>query len=628
MLASIAVIVAALYLAKGVLVPITLAVFVSFLLSPACDWLERHWLGRVPAVVVTALVGFTFLGGATWMAVAQVSDLAPRMPEYETNLKAKLESANAHFSATLGRVTRTAQGMGDSLSPVELTQAPQGTKEWPYSVRIVSSPASPLQVFGSMFGTVLQVLGSVGVVITLVVFFLIRRDDLRDRFILLVGHGQVSLTTQVLEDAGTRVSRYLAASLLVNAIFGTAVGVGLYLIGLPNPILWGILATALRFIPYLGPWLAAAMPIGLSMAISGNWLAPGLTIGLFVALEIITNNVLEPWLYGRKTGVSPVAVLLAAVFWTWLWGLAGLLLATPLTVCLLVVGKHVPQLSFLNTLLGDKPVFEPAKRVYQRLVAGDDQEAAELLEEHFGHAPLVEVYDTVLMPALASAATHRRQGEIEETRYKFILQSLKSMIQERGERGPESQEDRGNEATQETVPDSSMADREYLPGIRVLCLPAHGEGDALAATMLAQIMDVRGCLVETVPAAAAGTVAARELVDHVELRKADVICISAAPPAAVAHARRLRTCLRRRFPELNLVVGLWNMPGDLTEAKERIGTDARTHIVATLAGAREQIESLRSRSPDATPSLAARHPRDITSPRAAGNRPGGADPVI
>ena len=597
MLASIAVIVAALYVAKGVLVPITLAVLLSFLLSPVCDWLERHWLGRVPAVMVTALVGFTVFGGATWMAVVQVSDLAPRMPEYETNLKAKLQSANTYVSATLGRVTRTAQGMSENLSPVELAQAPQGTKEWPYAVRIISSPASPLQVFGSVFGTVLQVLGSVGVVIILVVFFLVRRDDLRDRFILLVGQGQVSLTTQMLEDAGTRVSRYLAAAFLVNAIFGTAVGVGLYLIGVPNPALWGILATILRFIPYLGPWLAAAMPIGLSMAISGDWMAPGLTIGLFVVLELVTNNVLEPWLYGKNTGVSAVAVLLAAVFWTWLWGVVGLLLATPLTVCLLVVGKHVPQLSFLNTLLGDKPVFEPTKRVYQRLLAGDDEEAAELLDKYFEHAPLVEVYDTVLIPALVSAETHWRRGEIEVTRHTFILQTLKSMIQERGERKQEPQQTAGNEDVEDAETGSDIADRAALPGVCVLCVPAHGEADELAAMMLAQIVDIRGCVVETVPTAAMG--AASELVEYVGQRKADVVCISAVPPAAVAHARRLRMRLRRRFPELNLVVGLWNSPGDLNEAKERIGSDLKTQIVATLSDAQAQIRRFVANGSDA-----------------------------
>ena len=587
MLASIAVIVAALYLAKGVMVPITLAVLLSFLLSPVCDWLERHWLGRVPAVMVTAFVGFTLFGGATWMAVVQVSDLAPRMPEYETNLKVKLQSANAYVGATLGRVTKSAQGMSENLSPVELAQAPQGTKEWPYAVRIISSPASPLQVFGSVFGTLLQVLGSVGVVMILVVFFLVRRDDLRDRFILLVGQGDVSLTTQVLEDAGTRVSRYLAAAFLINAIYGTAVGVGLYLIGVPNPILWGILATTLRFIPYLGPWLAAAMPIGLSMAISGDWMAPGLTIGLFVVLELITNNVLEPWLYGKNTGVSAVAVLLAAVFWTWLWGVVGLLLATPLTVCLLVVGKHVPQLSFLNTLLGDKPVFEPTKRVYQRLLAGDDEEATELLDKYFEHTPLVEIYDTVLIPALGAAETHWRRGEIEQTRHTFILQTLKSMIQERGERKLEPQQQAGNEDMVDAQAGSGISDRSAVPGVCVLCLPAHGEADELAAMMLAQIVDIRGCVVETVPAAAMG--AASELVEYVGQRKADVVCISAVPPAAVAHARRLRMRLRRRFPELNLVVGLWNSPGDLSEAKERIGSDLKTQIVATLAEAQAQI---------------------------------------
>jgi predicted PurR-regulated permease PerM len=391
MLASVAVVVAALYLAKGVLAPMALAVLLSFLLSPVCDWLERFRLGRIPAVLLTVIVGFTVLGAATWTAVVQVTDLAPKLPEYESNLKAKLHSANARVSAALSKATSTAQGMSENLPQIGPAQAPQGTAEWPYSVRVVSSPVSPLQVFGGMFGTVLEVLGSTGMVFILVVFFLVRRDDLRDRFIRLVGKGDVTVTTQMLEDAGTRVSHYLATEFLINALFGAAVGVGLYLIGVPNAILWGILATTLRFIPYIGPWIAAAMPIGLSMAISGDWVAPGLTLGLFVVLELISNNVLEPWLYGRNTGVSTVAVLLAAVFWTWLWGVVGLLLATPLTVCLLVIGKHVPQLAFLDTLLDDQPVFEPKKRIYQRLLAGDQEEATELLDELLEHTPLVEV---------------------------------------------------------------------------------------------------------------------------------------------------------------------------------------------------------------------------------------------
>ena len=248
----------------------------------------------------------------------------------------------------------------------------------------------------------LRGLGSAGIVIILVVFFLVRREDLRDRFIRLVGKGEVTVTTNMLEDAANRVSRFLSMLFLVNLTFGIAVGSGLYLIGVPNAILWGIVATTFRFVPYIGAWIAAAAPICLAMAISTGWLAPLLTFGLFLVLELFCGNFLEPWLYGKGTGVSAVAVLVAAVFWTWLWGIVGLLLATPLTVCLLVIGKHVPQLSFLDILLGNEPVFEPNRRVYQRLLAGDQEEATELIDDAVENKPLVEVYDNLLIPAWLS----------------------------------------------------------------------------------------------------------------------------------------------------------------------------------------------------------------------------------
>ena len=485
MLASIAVVVAALYLAKGVLVPLTLAVLLSFMLSPVCDWLERQRLGRIPAVLVTAILAFAALGIVVWIAVVQMTDLAPKMPEYQDNIQAKLHSVNDYVSVALSKVTRTAQNIGQNLPESEQAGNRRGTSEWPYSVRVISSPASPLQVLGGTFGTVLGVLGSTGMVIVLVVFFLVRREDLRDRFIRLIGKGQVNVTTQMLEDAGTRVSRYLSMLLLINATFGLAVGIGLYLIGLPNAVLWGILATTLRFIPYIGPWIAAAMPIGLAMAISTGWVAPLLTIGLFVVLELFSNNVMEPWLYGTRTGVSAVAVLVAAVFWTWLWGVVGLLLATPLTVCLLVIGKHVPQLSFLDILLGNEPVFEPTKRVYQRLVAGDQEEAAELVESYCADRPLVEVYDTMLISALALAETHWHRGELDEARHKFILQSVKEMIEERGER---QQEIEGAQNRKEADGDSSPVIATNPSPRCILCLPARTEADEIAGMMLSQLV--------------------------------------------------------------------------------------------------------------------------------------------
>jgi hypothetical protein len=422
----------------------------------------------------------------------------------------------------------------------------------------------------------------------LVVFFLVRRDDLRDRFIRLVGNGHVTVTTQMLEDAAARVSRYLSMQFLINVSFGAAVAAGLYFIGVPNAILWGMLAATLRFIPYIGPWIAAAMPICLSMAISTSWVAPILTIGLFVVLELFSNNFIEPWLYGKNTGVSAVAVLLAAVFWTWLWGVVGLLLATPLTVCLLVLGKHVPQLSFLDTLLGNEPVFEPKKRVYQRLLAGDQEEATELLEDLLEHRPAVEVYDEVLIPALASAETHWHRGELNEARHNFILQSMKEMIQEQGERQQEIQakeladdartEDRSSNLTAAT--DASMP--------CILCLPARDEADGIAAMMLAQLVGMLRCHVAVI--SVGEPIAA--VIELIEKCKPDVICISATPPAATMHARSVFRRLRGQFPEIPLVVGLWNAQGDLNKANDRIGGGKSIRVVATLADGQQQIRLL------------------------------------
>ena len=432
-------VVAALYLARGVLVPLTLAVLLSFLLSPVCDWLERRRLARVPAVLLTAFLGFALLGIAAWTATVQMTALAPKMPEYQVNLQVKLRAINDYFITALRKATRSTDDFGQNLPEAQQAKAPEGTDDRPYAVRVLSSPLSPLQILGQTFGTLVEILGLVGIVVILVVFFLVRREDLRDRFIWLAGKSQATVTTKMLEDAATRVSRYLAMLFLINAGFGIAVGFGLFLIGVPNAVLWGILAASLRFVPYIGTWIAAAAPIGLSMAISTGWLAPILTLALFVVLELVCGNILEPWLYGKGTGVSGVAVLVAAVFWTWLWGIAGLLLATPLTVCLLVIGKHVPQLSFLHIMLGNEPVFEPKRRVYQRLLAGDQEEASESVDDYLEQRPLVEVYDTLLIPALALAETDWHHGELDEARHKFILQSLKELIHEKDEDRQETQ---------------------------------------------------------------------------------------------------------------------------------------------------------------------------------------------
>jgi predicted PurR-regulated permease PerM len=532
-------------------------------------------MGRIPAVLLTAILGFSLLGIAAWTAVVQMNALAPKMPEYQDNLQTKLHAVNDYFIAELRKVTRSAEGIGENLPQAQQAKAPQGTEELPYSVHVLSDPVSPLQLLGRTFGTLIEVLGLAGIVVILVVFFLVRREDLRDRFIRLAGKSQATVTTQMLEDAATRVSRYLSMLFLINASFGLAIGIGLYLIGVPNAVLWGILTAVLRFVPYIGTWIAAVAPIGLAMAISTGWLAPILTLGLFAALELLCGNVVEPWLYGRGTGVSGVAVLLAAVFWTWLWGIVGLLLATPLTVCLLVIGKHVPQLSFLHILLGNEPVFEPKRRVYQRLLAGDQEEAGELVDDDLENKPLVEVYDTLLIPALALAETDWHRGELDEGRHNFILQSLKEMINEKAEDQPEVPAKEGIEE------DSPL--RPFI-----LCLPARDEADEIAGMMLAQLLATGECLVQSV----AFTAAASAVIDLVARRKPDAVCISATPPAAVMHARHLCKIVRGRFPQVPVVVGLWDAPGDLSKARTRIGGTATTHVVTMLAEAQEQVRRL------------------------------------
>ncbi len=575
MVGAVALAVAGLYLAKGLLVPLTLAVLLSFLLSPVCNWLERCRLPRIPAVLLTATFGFALFGVVAWTAVEQMTSLAPKMPVYQSNLRGKLHSLNDYFIGAMAKWTSSAAKVGENLPHEEKAIPPEGTVERPFSVNVLSSPISPLQVLGQTFGTLVEVLGLASIVVVLVVFFLIRREDLRDRFIRLVGEGHTTMTTQMLEDAATRVSRYLLMLLIINSAFGIAIGIGLFAIGVPNAILWGILATTFRFVPYIGPWIAAAAPICLATVISTGWTPPIFTFGLFVILELFCGNVLEPWLYGKGTGVSAVAVLLSAVFWTWLWGIPGLLLATPLTVCLLVVGKHVPNLAFLDVLLGNQPVFEPKRRVYQRLLSGDQEGADELIESELKRKPLAEAYDSLLVPALALAETEWLSGALDDARHALILQSLKEIIRERTE-------DQDEERSKAGIKESAS------PGPYILCLPARDEADEIAGMMLTQILAMDGGIVQSV----SFETSAADLLVLVVNRKPEVVCISATPPAAVMHARHLCRLVRSQLPKVPIVVGLWDAPGDLSKAIARIGGGEKTHIVATLTEAQAYCRSL------------------------------------
>ncbi len=370
----IALVVVALYWLQAVLIPLALAVLLTFLLSPVVGTLQRRGLGRVPSVFVAVLLSLSILGGIGWTLSRQLVALADELPRYSLNIHHRI--ADLRGASKGGSVEKVQKTVEDVVGEIQKTDTPGVTR--PKPVAVVLEPPSVLAHLPNL----LQALAGAVVVMVLAIFMLLERRELRDRLILLIGYRRMTATTRALDEAGARISRYLLVQSIINGSFGVAVGFGLFLIGVPYAVTWGSLAAALRFIPYLGAFVAMLLPLALSLAVFPGWLQPALVVGLFLVLELITGSVMEPWLYGQSAGVSQVALLIALTFWTWLWGPAGLLMATPLTVCLIVLGKHLPALGFIVVLMGDRPVIEAKARYYQRLLARDQDEAIDIVEAY------------------------------------------------------------------------------------------------------------------------------------------------------------------------------------------------------------------------------------------------------
>jgi predicted PurR-regulated permease PerM/methanogenic corrinoid protein MtbC1 len=459
--------------------------------------------------------------------------------------------------------------------------------------------ANPFKNLYQSFAPLIEPLATAGIVAIFVIFMLLGREDLRDRLIRLIGQGRINLTTQAMDEAATRVSRYLIAQCIVNGTYGLAVGLGLWLIGMfvghsnppfPNWLLWGLLTGLLRFIPYIGPWLGAAFPILLSLAVYHGMSMPLAVIILFVVMELLSNNAMEPWLYGASTGVSTIAILVSAVFWTWLWGTPGLLLSTPLTVCIVVMGKYVPQLEFLNIMLGDEPALEPKYRFYQRLLAGDVEEADELLAEYLKDQPVVKVYDEVVLPAMGLAEADWHRDHLDQRKQQMIRDAVRELVEEIGDRPRKSKETeeiekKGDECKVPEMPaQSNLARYERC----ILCIPARDEADEIGGMMMAQILMQEGYASEYVSV----DKLASEYIDLVEKKNVEVVMVSALPPAAATHARYIVKRLRMKFPELKIVVGLWTLKGELKRSKQRLGAAGADAAVASLEEAVEQLRQV------------------------------------
>jgi predicted PurR-regulated permease PerM len=568
----IALVVAGLYWLQGVLIPIALAVLLTFLLSPVVGSLQRRGLGRVPAVLVTVILALSILGGIGWAVTRQLVTLADELPQYSLNIQHRI--ADLRGASKGGSVEKVQKTVEDVVGEIQKADKAGLTRQKPVAVVLESR-----SILGHL-PTLLQALASALVVTVLMIFMLLERREIRDRLILLIGYRRMTATTKALDEAGTRISRYLLMQSIVNGSFGVAVGLGLFLIGVPYAVIWGSLAAALRFIPYVGAFVAALLPLALSLAVLPGWLQPALVVGLFLVLELVTNVVMEPWLYGQSAGVSQVALLIAVIFWSWLWGPVGLLLATPLTVCLIVLGKHLPALGFIVVLMGDRPVIEAKARYYQRLLARDQDEATDIVEAYVSADGRESVYDTVLLPALYYAKQDRDRGLLSEGDAQFVGQATREILDVLAHDTPAlSERDTG---------DLSVSDPGADTRVRIVGCPARDEADALALEMVRHLLDPARYRLEV---SETGMLTA-EVVAWVDLHRPALLCIGAVAPGGLSQARHLCKRLRSQCPELKIVVGRWGLHDEKDADRQHLLAAGADHVETTVLDTQRTLAQL------------------------------------
>ena len=568
-------VVGVLYWAQVVLVPIALAILLTFVLTPPVTWLQR-WIGRIPAVLAMVTLVFTVLGLAGWGLARQMDYLAEDLPRYRVNILAKI--ADVRSAGKGGSVEKLQDTIEDIKTDLGKAEVPKGTVSRP--VVVTSEQVAGFSGF-EWLGPIVSPLGRAGLVLAMVIFMLLERRDLRDRLIGVFGHGQLAITTKAFDEAGTRVSRQLLMQSLGNLVYGVAAGTGLYFLGVPYPLVWAVLAAVLRFIPYVGPVLGAGAPILVSLAASDGWAGTLWVVGLFVVLELFTNLVLETVLYAGAAGLSPVALLASVAFWTWLWGPLGLLMATPLTVCLVVLGKYLPGLEFVGTLLADTPALAPEYGYYQRLLARDQSEAADLIEQYINTESPRGVYDALLLPALNYAERDRLEGRLSPDEETAVIDATRELLWDAAE------------SIRRLQPEAlASPDVPPLPGpsepLRVLGYATNGAADELALTMLAHSLDDLSIGVEI----SSARLQASELVSLVHARGCSVVCIADLPPSPPSKTRYLVKRLRAALPDVRILVGRWGPPALMDESTQALRDAGADLVASTLVESRTYLSGL------------------------------------
>jgi predicted PurR-regulated permease PerM len=578
-----------LYWAQTLLIPIALAVLLTFILAQPVTRLQRL-IGRVPAVLVVVTLTFAVIAGGVWGLANQATGLAADLPRYRNTILEKI--VEVRHVVKPGSVEKVQKTLQEIQAEVEKSDQPRGTTAAPVIVR----PEQVASLFGfpSWLGPVSGRLATTGFVITLLIFMLLEREDLRGRLLRLIGHGNLAATTRALDEAGERVSRQLLMQTIVNATYGAAIGVGLYLIGVPYPLLWAVLGAALRFIPYVGPIIGAGAPIVIALAALPGWTKPLWTVAMFIGVELFTNLVLETVLYAGAAGVSQVALLIAVAFWTWLWGPMGLLMATPLTVCLVVLGKHVPGLEFLSTLMADLPPLSPDVAYYQRLLAGDQGEAFDIIERHLKTNPPETLYDAILVPALNYAESDRLEDRLTAEQEALIVDGTRELMSDAMAAAREARPSLTDESGETTVTE----DVQPLPKKQsVLAYPASSAADELALHMLGQLLEKTPIAMEVL----SSHTLISELITAMQERGCPIVCIADLPPSPPSKTRYLIKKLRIALPDVKIVVGRW-APAPLADEDARSLMEAgATHVALTMSETANQLRQLAELSPQGQP---------------------------
>jgi predicted PurR-regulated permease PerM len=584
-----ALVIAALYFGRPVLVPFALAVLLAFALSPAAQALRKIGLPRVVAVVLTVAAAVLLIAGFATFVGTQVGLLAADLPHYQVNITHKIESVrgaaagNSVVSNASALFSNLDKAIGDRpAAPARGTKlpAPASGAKVPRAIPVeVRQPdLAPFQVIESIVDPLLEPLATLALAIIFVVFILLQKDDLRNRFISLAGSRDLQRTSLLIDDGANRLSRYLLLQTGVNACVGLVIGLGLWICGVPNPALWGLIAAIFRYVPYIGIPAAAALPLALALAVDPGWTMVAIVAGLFFITEAITGQAVEPWLYGRNVGLSPVAVLLSAAFWTWVWGPVGLLMSTPLTMCVVVLGRHVEQLRFLDTLLGDRPALSVEEHFYLHLLKGNPDDLAEHAELFLKDKPLSAYYDDVALKGLALAQLDIDRGVAvtDETRGKILL-TVEGLMENLAGRDEAVAPDDAGSADEPPSQHDAPAEKPRV----VLCVAGRGPVDQAAAVLLKNLLSRRGIDTRVI----SPEEASQANIARLDASGVTAICLSYLEPQKPANARFLARRLRKHIPGAPLIAGFWGLEQDDTHYLDWLEATESDFIACNLTAA-------------------------------------------